>query len=132
MTSLAIEHYIVDAIDRPVEGNVDQPPRSGIQRRVPSSSKSLCPWCTAQPIGSGIRHADATRGLRHHAAIGQRADKSALPFRCPAVLAALAQDRDPVIGVGVVAVGIEIGIVGSGVSLGGVSVCHERQNNLFG
>lgn len=79
-------------------------------------------------------------------AIGERLDKVALLRFGPAVAARFAQDRDPLIGGGVIAVGVEIGCLGRDGQVRGVErrcgrgrmlrelgvVAHAREGNILG
>ena len=107
--AVAVEHRLVGADERAFEGGVEQFLGRGIDRRGPGAVERLGAGGPAQAIGGGFGHIDALRRGGDRSGIGKRLDKGALLVGRPAILAALAQHRHPLIGGGVVPVRVERG-----------------------
>ena len=74
------------ALNRAFEGDVLQFFHTKIERGIPCGAKLLRAFLTAKGINTFQRHIDDGCRARDASGVGQRFDKAALSFRCPAVM----------------------------------------------
>lgn len=95
--AFAVEHRLGRSVDRAVEGEIDQPQRRSLHRRIPRRCKRPAIGRAPQPVAGGRRHLHLDRGLRDRAGIREHADEALLRGDRPAIAPRLAADRHPVI-----------------------------------
>lgn len=95
--AVAVEHRLGRSVDRAVEGEIDQPQRRGLHRRIPRRRERAAIGRAAQAVTRGRRHVHLDRGLRDRAGIRQHADERLLRRDRPAIVPHLPADRYPVV-----------------------------------
>ena len=95
--AVAVEHRLGRSIDRAIEGEIDQPQRRGLHRRIPCRRERRAIGRAAQAVARGRRHVHLARGLRDRAGIRQHADERLLRRDRPTIVPHLPPDRHPVI-----------------------------------